>query len=180
MCPFLATVKGTPMSNPINGHAAGQPARGVVTTDDVRRWRADKDELAAKIHQSTQDILMLNRKLEAAAILFPDLEEGAPFELRAESATEPVAETQSVEAPRAPSLIDEISVVMAAANRPLAPIEIRDALTKRGHQLSQNYLYTAIKRAAEKGKIHHYGKKYRLPRTSSPQGETGGVAPPVS
>jgi hypothetical protein len=168
------------MSITINGHVAGQSAKGVVTTDDVRRWRADKDAVAAQIQELNQQFAMLNRKLEAAAILFPDLEESAPFELRVERESETIAEPPCADAPRSLSLADEIILVLAASNRSLAPFEIRDALVKRGHQLSQNYLYTAIKRAAEKGKILHYGKKYRLPRTSSPQGETGGVAPPVS
>jgi len=166
------------MSTTVNGRAVGQSSKGVVTTADVYRWKAERETLSLEIQALNAQFSLLARKIEAAAILFPDLDETA-FELRAEPAAQD-AESQGADLPRPLSLSEEVALVLASAGRPLAPVEIREALTKRGHSLSQNYLYTAIKRGTARGKIQHYGKKYRLPRTSSPQGETGGVAPPAS
>jgi hypothetical protein len=167
-------MKGTSMSVIINGKPVGQSSKGVVTTADVHRWRVEREAVFAQIEELTEQHLLLERKLEAAAVLFPDLENTEPFELRAEPAAEVVPQPQTKDEAHAPgeSVTEAITRVLATANRSLAPIEIRAALHKDGLQLSENYLYTAIKRAANRGKIQRYGKKYRMPRTSFPQGET--------
>ncbi len=165
------------MTEMSNGKGFGPPNnKGVVTAADVHRWRQDQETIAAQVKELSAQYAALGRKLEAAAILFPDLETTEPFELRT-----PTSDDQQSSPPsEGESLGDEIARVLREANRPLAPIEIRAALVKNGKELSQNYLYTAIKRAADRQKIKRYGKRYRAPRTSSPQGETGGMAPPAS
>ena len=136
------------------------PATILLTVDDVRRWQAERDALAAQI-------AALDKKL-AAATLFMNEPVQATFGL---------IETGL-------SLNDRIEQAVKASSRPLSPKQIREAVSQGGGVAlgSENYLYTAIKRLADRGKIVKTDQGY-VPVVSSSQeeaGETASLPGPVS
>lgn len=131
------------------------PATILLTLDDVRRWRAERDALAAQV-------AVLDKKLAAANLFMNE-----PVQAAAGA-----GETGL-------SLNDRIEQVVRASSRPLSPKQIRDAVSKGAGVAmgSENYLYTAIKRLADRGKITKTDQGY-VPVVSSSQEEAGETASP--
>ena len=126
------------MTDNINGHILNTP---LLTREDVLRWKDELAEAQGKVRE-------LTRKLEAAAVFMPEA-----------AAPEPSSQRGGA------SLYDAIEAVVGKAPRPMSPKAIRNAITHSpyaGLLTSENYLYTAIKRVADKGKIVKQGDGYVL------------------
>jgi|GEM_PF-2553364 len=68
------------------------------------------------------------------------------------------------------TLLDVIIEVLAKARRPMTPKQIRSAIVAAGQGKmigSENYLYTALKRGADRERIVKIGRTYRLPQESA-------------
>lgn len=122
----------------------------ILTREQVVAWR---DELAAAerlIEETQERAARLRRLLEAAAIFMPD-----------EPLTPLASELVKVGEPT-PTISDFIERLVQEATRPLTPKDIRREL-KRLHPgllSNDNYLYTAIKRLADKHRITKEGDGY--------------------
>lgn len=109
------------------------PATVLLTAEDVQQWQ--KELVAAEVV-----VAELKRKLEAAAVFFPQEPKILP--------------TSVHERMSGGSLSEAILVTISRSPVAMTPREIRDALTKAGFELaSENYLYTAIKRLADRNLI---------------------------
>jgi hypothetical protein len=99
----------------------------LLTSDDMQRWREEISQARALIEDRT-------RKLDAAAVLI-----GA----EPESATRHETQVTSVG--------DWVFKVVRESDHPLAPASIRRRIEEAGGPVgSENYIYTAIKRAADR------------------------------
>jgi hypothetical protein len=136
----------------LNGSA---PRKPLLTEEDVARWREERDLLREEIAAAQAKMAELTRKLEAAAV-FMDIDVSA-FEPLAQKAPEPVPSS---------SLYAAIARVIEASSAPMTPKMIREAILAgpdAGLIRSENYLYTAIKRLADKASITKQGDGYVSP-----------------
>jgi hypothetical protein len=125
----------------------------LLTAADVATW---KEELVA----AEAMVALLKRKLEAASVFFP-AQAAAPAPATASSDGATVG--------------DWVLKVLKDQGKALEPREIRIAIDMLGGPLgSENYLYTAIKRLAERNLIVKRGNAYAAPSESSLEGEAGG------
>ncbi len=142
----------------------------VIPMEMIEEWRNRKAELDRVIIGAQRESAEISRKLEAIAVLAPELT--APgFAL---TAPEPSNE--------APSVISELAKVLAERKGKMSPKEIREALSKRDNvpAFSQHYFYTALKRAADKKLIRKVGDLYASADTSPQDGENPEARAPGS
>lgn len=126
----------------------------LLTMEQVEAWRAERADFASRLAD-------LDRKLEAAAVFFP----------------EPAAKQERVLV--ATSLNDAIRYVLGRSQTAMSPKDIREALIGGGFgelMGSENYLYTAIKRLADRGLIAKTAHGYVS--ESSSEEEAGGHSAP--
>jgi len=127
------------MSITYNGQLAARP---LLTEEDVLRWKADLNRLEGEIEAASRAAAELRRKLDAAAVFMPQAQIEPP--------------QQAALFQDAITLVDVIEMAVKEAPGPLTPKAIRNAIRHGPHSAlltSENYLYTAIKRVADKGKI---------------------------
>ena len=132
------------------------PPKPILTTEDVERWRSELAELNERISVAQLAAAVLLRKLDAAAVLMPELEDAQSSSWRKDS---------EASASSGATLYDAIQRVVAASRSPMTPKMIRNAIAHSadaGLIGSQNYLYTAIKRVADKGLIIKEDEGYVL------------------
>jgi hypothetical protein len=125
----------------------------LLTAADVMRWREELSEAQHIIVDQQERAAKLLRKLEAAAVFMP-AEEMPPGVRPGSGAT----------VDKSATLYDAIvKVVLAAHNTPMSPKMIRNAIAHSPDAdllSSENYLYTAIKRAVDKDLLAREGKGY--------------------
>jgi septal ring factor EnvC (AmiA/AmiB activator) len=126
----------------------------IITRETVRQMRKDLARLQDEIHKREDEVRVIQRKLEAIALLMPDV--GKTSESNAES-TE--------------SLPDAIRDVVRKAKHAIKVAEIRERLLARGISATRfgtnsSYLYTALRRLVEQGELTSRkgksGKSYRF------------------
>jgi hypothetical protein len=139
----------------------------------IQQWRDEQATIEREIEVRRATIEEIGRKLDAAKVLAPSL-----FEQMDAKATERGSSFST------PSLTNAIvELLKEKPERSLEPRQIRQALEwKRVLEpgQSKNYFYTALKRAADRNLIINKGGAYVVLLHSPQNGETGGVAPPVS
>lgn len=126
----------------------------LLTAGDVQRWRDERDELQARLVE-------LNRKLEAAAVFFPE--------------PEPKGATVQPSEQGVLTLSDAIAHILRISQVAMSPKDIRLAISTHGFEPllgSENYLYTAIKRLADRGLIVRTDHGYVAPSPGSSKEET--------
>lgn len=134
-------------------------AEGIaIPMELIQQWRERKDYLDRMASDAQRESAEISRKLDAVAILAPELSTPG-FSL-----TSPDVVTE------APSVISELGKAVAERNRLMPPLEIRKVLRQREGvpKFSDNYFYTALKRALEKGLIRKVGDLYGPVDTGSP------------
>lgn len=133
-----------------------------IPHEKIEGWRQRGVELDRIIADAQSEKADIARKLEAVAILAPEIVGGA-FQLT------PPGETV-VE----PSVISEIVAVVNENGGLLLPKHIRRLLREREGVpvFSDNYFYTALKRAADKNLIARVGDRYGAKK--NPEAEASG------
>jgi hypothetical protein len=134
----------------------------VITPSFVQSLRDNRVRLAREIEERQVELMSITRQLEAVEILAPHLVNSSVPDQRPFPQLEAEEEQTG-----SSSLIEAVSKAVRESERPLAPAQIRKQIQRQGdgHLLSsQNYLYTAIKRVAEKGEIvRSRDGTYRVP-----------------
>jgi hypothetical protein len=127
--------------------------------DAWKRRGAELDRLIADAQREKADIA---RKLEAVAVLAPEIM-ASDFQL-----TSPTEHGDDA------SVIDHVVAAVNESPMPLLPKQVRRLLHGRAGvpPFSDNYFYTALKRAADKGFILKVGDRYA--RKRNPEAETPG------
>jgi hypothetical protein len=152
----------------------------LLTRGQVERWKARDRELEMEIIRLGQEQRELHRKLEAAAVFLGD-------EPQKTEVTQVAAAKPSVDEP-SEGLGDAITRIAALYGKDGAlPGVIRKALITSGYDMTRfnanpGYFYTVMGRLLQRGKLEkRRNGAYRVPApASSPEGETGAVAAPVS
>jgi hypothetical protein len=150
--------------------------RPILTLTQVRQWERRLTEIEALTTKLSEEATDLTRKLEAARVLMGDVTDG---ETKASPAGngEGVSPDGGVPA----SVLRAVEALNGTAPKPAdlknwIKVNIPSAYEKL--QRSPTYLYTALLRHVQMGRLVKEGDGYGLP-TSSAQAETGGVAPPA-
>lgn len=123
----------------------------LLTVEQVTAWEKEREAVRKAIADARAKEVELTRKLEAAAV-FMDVasvlaDESKAPDLAGESRT----------------LVDAIVRVVLASSEPMSPKMIRNAIAHSADAAlmsSENYLYTAIKRAADKELIYKGERGY--------------------
>lgn len=122
-------------------------SEGVVllTTTQVNEWRREKTKLEKKIATAQQQLMDINKRLDAVAILSPRNEA---------QLNEPVAAQQTRAEPET-KMIDAVANIVSAASAPMTKAAIKEALDAVGFDPSRqgNYFYTVIKRLKDRNRI---------------------------
>lgn len=122
------------------------------TPDQIRAWEVERDKQMGIAGEATRIATALSRMIDAASALSGGSKEIA----HPVTPDGKVLAAESVGKPQSRSLYDAIVKVVTTAQLPLAPRDIRQALLAGPDAslvTSENYLYTAIKRVADKGLI---------------------------
>jgi len=127
----------------------------ILTMEDVRRWRAERDRLQGEIRERMEKLERVDRYLNAAKLF-----------LEAEEREEPTAHETGEIAGKAESMADGILRILQGSNAIMKPTEIRSALMHSDAWAKQlernpNYFYTVLSRLRGRGKIVKTGKRYR-------------------
>lgn len=120
---------------------------------EARAKRSESNRLAREAEE-------IERNFEAIRVLKPEM-----FPATVVHVLRPTAAVPSE--PKKKTLGDVIVQVLEEATRPLAPSEIRRALTDKGMSdmlNSENYLYTALKRLIDHGRVVKFGDGYTSPK----------------
>ncbi len=120
----------------------------VVSLELIQQWEAELKRQREVMSVAQNAIFALARMIESGKSLLGDAASDAP--------TAPPPAPVARQGPRSRSLYDAIVKIVDEALVPLTPKEIRAAIAKTSDAsliTSENYLYTAIKRAADKGQI---------------------------
>lgn len=151
----------------------------VISSAFVHSLRERRARLTREIDERQKELLALTRQLEAVETLAPHLMASSAPEQPNLPQMEPEQKPEG-----SSSLVEAVLRAVRGSNRPIVPSQIRQQIERQGdgHLLSsQNYLYTAIKRVAERGDIIRANDgTYRLAPTSSPQGENPEASAPGS
>lgn len=127
----------------------------ILTMDDVRRWRGERDRLREEIHERMEKLEKVDKYLDAAK-LFMEVEERE--EAEAEEPSKIVGEAES--------MADGVLRILQRSNAIMKPKEVKNALMQLdvwANQLERNpnYFYTVLSRLQRRGKIIKTGKRYR-------------------
>ncbi len=129
--------------------SAAAHQRITITSDDVRAWVIERDRLMVLVKD-------LNRKIDAATVFLPHA----------------VSDPQSMAEGGAMTLGDWIERVVTESDVALQPKDIRLRVEAKGVEVAgENYIYTAIKRLTDRGKILKTYAGY-VPANSSSKEET--------
>ena len=159
-----------------------QPHHPLLTLEQVMGWR-DRVRQIGDVRRALDDEEAdLSRKLEAVKVLFGDIpNEETPSEEPAVDAGSPEPDDQADAEPFQDVILKAVGVVGGAPE----PKVIRRWIAAHGSTQSireradKQYFYTCLMRHAQNGRLVKVGDGYALP-TSSPQGETEGLAPSAS
>lgn len=147
--------------------------RALVTLADVKGWQDEKAELEGRISaiqtefegriSVIQDSLAdINKKLDAAAILSPEVASlkivTSPPQVRVSGGGNGALVEQE-------TLIDAVVRLVAHSSSPMTAKQLRKALLNEGYENNQvgNYLYTVFGRLLKRGRIARYRNRYSLP-----------------
>jgi hypothetical protein len=133
-----------------------------IPHEKIEAWKRRGSELDRIIADAQREKTDIARKLEAVAILAPEIMT-ASFEL-----------TPPIESGDDDSVISHVVRVVNESGTPLLPKDIRRSLHGRPGvpPFSDNYFYTALKRAADKRLIAKIGDRYGP--NKNPEAETPG------
>ncbi len=154
--------------------------RPVLTYSQLREWQRRIAEIAVQAAALQAESLMLGHKLDAAKVIIGgDL----PLDDEAELATQASVPEELDKDETGDPFPEVVLKAVAALGGAPKPSDIKQWITKYGtgaapHKATQAYFYTVLMRHARAGRLIKEGDRYRLP-TSSPEGETGGWAPPA-
>lgn len=112
----------------------------ILTIDQVSDWRRRKSELEQTILQAQQELALINRRLDAVAILTEDGDEIAPVVERASGGE---------------TMMSAVMRITRSADGPLTKADLRQRLEHDGFPDERlgAYFYTVIARLKKKGKI---------------------------
>lgn len=116
----------------------------ILSAKQVAQWRGRKAELEGEIAQNQQELAVINRRLEAVAILSdspPSEETSSEDDERPLRASEPMT--------------DAVERILSQAGRPMTKASLKEMLASEGFERSRlgNYFYTVIARLKEKERI---------------------------
>lgn len=116
----------------------------ILYSKQVIEWRLQKAELEKEIAQKRQELAVINRRLEAVAIL-------------SEPTPSDKSPPKNDESPSRPdeSMTDAVERIVIEAGRPMTKADLKKALRSAGFEWSRlgNYFYTVIARLKEKERI---------------------------
>ena len=118
----------------------------LLTEEQVSAWKKRKQGLETTIAEAQQELLTINRRLEAVAILT----DGRPSDSPVPSAghTNGSATTQS--------MTEAVEQIVGAVSEPMTKAALKEALLGRGFPQEKlgNYFYTVIMRLKQKRRIN--------------------------
>jgi len=152
----------------------------LLTVGIVRDWEARLVELIDSIRVQQEEVIALNRKIDAAKVLMEALPPSAAESIVAMTDEKP-AEIEIAEASISQAVLAAVGAMKGAPRAGAIRKWISTHNPAAGAKLeaSPGYLYTTLMRHVRGGRLAKRSKGYRLPN-SSPKGETGGVAPPAA
>jgi hypothetical protein len=134
----------------------------LLTRSEVDEWRAELAEIEKIVAAKQARAAELGQLLNAAGVI-ERLRHGGTLSVSLQAAAQLTANVTQVAAPLSASLSAAIQRVVSQAAGPLTPKAIRNAIVHSPDAAligSENYIYTAIARAAAKGEIIKTGDGY--------------------
>ena len=127
----------------------------LLTADMVKGWQREKATLEAEIESRQQKLAVINRQLEAVAVILKQ-------DIGAEGASQATQQPDLIKVPAA------ILSVVGQATKPLTKLVIREQLEKAGYSqqrlLGTNYanFYTALGRLVKNKRLFQKGNGYEV------------------
>jgi len=151
----------------------------LLTVGIVRDWEARLAELIDSIRAQQEEVIALNRKIDAAKVLMEALPPSAAEAIIAMPDEKP-AEVEIAEASISQAVLAAVGAMKGAPKAAAIRkwISIHNPAVAAKLEASPAYLYTSLMRHVRGGRLAKRSKGYRL-HNSSPKGEAGGVTPPA-
>ena len=145
----------------------------LLTLKEVRDWQHDKEKVDAQIASLQKRSAELAKRLEAAAMFIPPSPPQAVQGLfkRINNGN------GRDDTPSLPSFTGAIVEILRESDKTLSRAQLRKALATRGYPKKQlsNYMYTALSRLRDQGRITRSRNRYAVPAEETPELQSHGA-----
>jgi hypothetical protein len=163
----------------------------ILTWAQVLTWQARQREIGGAIRTLQDEAEGISRKLDAVRVILGDLpsypgavtDSDHPFPGQNDRPSSEPAVDEVLDRLQSETFSEAVAIAVGRIGGAPRPNEIRTWLREHGAteamraQADKPYFYSVLMRHATSGRLIKEGEGYRL-RTRSPEGDTGGVAPP--